>query len=89
MTGDLDMSIMVANVPDRYCVDEVADHTMALFLTCVRKTALLNASVKAGKWAVDLADHGSRGRSMAFSASATLPSFTARASASAGWKPTL
>ena len=46
--------IMVANVPD-YCMDEVADHTVALFLTCVRKTALFNASVKAGKWAVDLA----------------------------------
>jgi D-3-phosphoglycerate dehydrogenase len=46
--------IMVANVPD-YCMDEVADHTVALFLTCVRKIALLSASVKAGAWSVDLA----------------------------------
>jgi D-3-phosphoglycerate dehydrogenase len=46
--------IMVANVPD-YCMDEVADHTVALFLACVRKIPRLHASVKAGQWSVDLA----------------------------------
>ena len=45
---------MVANVPD-YCMDEVADHTVALFLACVRKIPRLHASVKAGQWSVDLA----------------------------------
>ena len=46
--------IMVANVPD-YCMDEVADHTVALFLACVRKIPRLHASVKSGQWSVDLA----------------------------------
>ncbi len=46
--------IMVANVPD-YCMDEVADHTVALFLACVRRIPRLHASVKSGQWSVDLA----------------------------------
>ena len=46
--------IMVANVPD-YCMDEVADHTVALFLACVRKIPRLHAGVKEGQWSVDLA----------------------------------
>jgi len=46
--------IMIANVPD-YCMDEVADHTVALFLACVRKIPLLHAGVKGGQWSVDLA----------------------------------
>lgn len=41
--------IMVANVPD-YCLDEVADHTMALFLSVARKTCFLNKSVEQGRW---------------------------------------
>ena len=45
---------MVANVPD-YCMDEVADHTVALFLACIRKIPLLNAGVRRGAWSVDLA----------------------------------
>ncbi len=44
--------IMVANVPD-YCVDEVADHTMALFLAGIRKINFLNSRVKAGVWNVN------------------------------------
>lgn len=43
--------IMVANVPD-YCLDEVADHTMALFLSVARKTCFLNAEVENGRWDV-------------------------------------
>jgi D-3-phosphoglycerate dehydrogenase len=46
--------IMVANVPD-YCMDEVADHTVGLFLACVRKIPRLHAGVKGGTWSVDLA----------------------------------
>ncbi|MCC8193160.1 MAG: C-terminal binding protein, partial [Deltaproteobacteria bacterium] len=41
--------IMVANVPD-YCQGEVADHTMALLLTLVRKVAFLNNQVKNNNW---------------------------------------
>lgn len=44
--------IMVANVPD-YCQDEVADHTLALFLAGVRKIAYLNTKVKSGIWDVN------------------------------------
>jgi D-3-phosphoglycerate dehydrogenase / 2-oxoglutarate reductase len=46
--------IMVANVPD-YCIAEVADHTLALMLTCLRKTAYLSAAVKHGSWNMNLA----------------------------------
>jgi D-3-phosphoglycerate dehydrogenase len=45
---------MVANVPD-YCMGEVADHTVALFLACIRRIPRLHASVRAGQWSVDLA----------------------------------
>lgn len=41
--------IQVANVPD-YCIDEVADHTMALFLSGMRKITFLNNQVKSGIW---------------------------------------
>ena len=37
--------VMVANVPD-YCLGEVADHTLALALTCIRKTAAFNDAVR-------------------------------------------
>lgn len=46
--------IMVANVPD-YCIAEVADHTLALMLTCLRKTAFLSDRVKHGSWNMNLA----------------------------------
>ena len=47
--------VVVVNVPD-YCLDEVADHTMALLLACGRKVTLLDQAVrdgravKEGKW---------------------------------------
>lgn len=41
--------IVVANVPD-YCMDEVSDHTLALLLSCARKTVRLNEAVKSGTW---------------------------------------
>lgn len=43
--------IMVANCPD-YCQDEVADHALALTLTCARKTAAFNTAVRKGMWDV-------------------------------------
>ena len=44
-----DVGITVVNMPD-LCTDEVADHTMALILACVRKVTLLNNQVHAGIW---------------------------------------
>lgn len=41
--------IIVTNVPS-YCVDEVADHAMALLLACARKIVRFNAAVKSGIW---------------------------------------
>lgn len=43
--------IVVANVPD-YCLDEVADHTMALVLAVVRRTCYLNSKVESGIWSI-------------------------------------
>ena len=42
-------NIPVCNVPD-YCVDEVADHTLAMILDLTRKIAANAAKVKAGGW---------------------------------------
>lgn len=44
-----DRGIPVYNVPD-YCIDEVADHTLALILALTRQIARLDAGVKAGRW---------------------------------------
>lgn len=44
-----ELGIIVANVPD-YCVDEVSDHTLALFLSLVRKVILLDRSIRSGSW---------------------------------------
>jgi D-3-phosphoglycerate dehydrogenase len=41
--------IPVCNVPD-YCIDEVADHTLALILTLARKIIPLDFSVRNGEW---------------------------------------
>ena len=41
--------VWVANVPD-YCVDEMADHTLALLLALVRGVVELDRSVRDGKW---------------------------------------
>ena len=43
--------IVVTNVPD-YCLDEVADHTMALLLALARKITRLDRATKEGKWDV-------------------------------------
>jgi D-3-phosphoglycerate dehydrogenase len=41
--------IVVANVPG-YCVDEVADHTVALWLACERRIVHGDAMVREGRW---------------------------------------
>jgi D-3-phosphoglycerate dehydrogenase len=44
-----ELGIPVTNVPV-YCVDEVAEHALALMLTLARGTALYDASVREGAW---------------------------------------
>src|SRR5215510_1157110 len=43
--------IIVTNNPT-YCIEEVAEHTMALLLACARKVALYDRSVRGGRWQV-------------------------------------
>ncbi|MGF7159434.1 D-3-phosphoglycerate dehydrogenase [Rhodoligotrophos appendicifer] len=43
------LGVQVAYVPD-YCVDEVADHTLAMLLSLYRKLPALDASVRGGDW---------------------------------------
>ena len=43
--------VVVTNVPD-YCVEEVADHTLALLLAAVRKISLGDRLVHAGEWGI-------------------------------------
>ena len=54
-TIDLDAAtragIIVTNNPT-YCIDEVAEHTMALLLACARKLAFYDRLVRAGRWEV-------------------------------------
>jgi D-3-phosphoglycerate dehydrogenase len=45
--------IPVCNVPD-YCIDEVADHTLALLLAVTRQIACVSASIHAGGWGAAL-----------------------------------
>jgi D-3-phosphoglycerate dehydrogenase len=44
-----DMGIVVANVPD-YCMDEVANQTIAMMLGLIRKVAFFDRKVKSGQW---------------------------------------
>jgi D-3-phosphoglycerate dehydrogenase len=46
--------VWVCNVPD-YCVDEVADHALALLLALVRGVVELDRSVRTGRWRHDAA----------------------------------
>jgi D-3-phosphoglycerate dehydrogenase / 2-oxoglutarate reductase len=43
--------IVVTNVPD-YCVDEVSDHALALFLALARRIVAADQAVKGGAWDV-------------------------------------
>ena len=42
-------NILVTNIPD-YCVDEVADHAMALLLACIRKLRTFDKAARDGTW---------------------------------------
>jgi D-3-phosphoglycerate dehydrogenase / 2-oxoglutarate reductase len=44
--------VWVANVPD-YCVEETADHAIALLLSVVRRTALKDRLIRAGGWKME------------------------------------
>jgi D-3-phosphoglycerate dehydrogenase len=44
-----ELGIVVTNVPV-YCVDEVAEHTIAMWLSLARQTATYDASVRGGAW---------------------------------------
>ena len=46
--------IPVCNVPD-YCIDEVADHTLALILAATRQTVPCANVIKAGQWTLPVA----------------------------------
>jgi D-3-phosphoglycerate dehydrogenase / 2-oxoglutarate reductase len=46
--------VWVCNVPD-YCVDEMADHTLALLLALVRGVVELDRSVRDGAWDAEVA----------------------------------
>jgi D-3-phosphoglycerate dehydrogenase len=54
-TIDLDAAtragIIVTNNPT-YCIDEVAEHTLALVLACARKVARYDGLVRGGRWEV-------------------------------------
>jgi D-3-phosphoglycerate dehydrogenase len=54
-TIDLDAAtragIIVTNNPT-YCIEEVAEHTMALVLACARKVALYDRLVREGRWEI-------------------------------------
>src|SRR5438874_7702634 len=54
-TIDLDAAtqagIIVTNNPT-YCIEEVAEHTMALILACARKVAAYDRLVRGGRWEV-------------------------------------
>jgi D-3-phosphoglycerate dehydrogenase / 2-oxoglutarate reductase len=57
--------IMVANV-QRYCLDEVSDHALALVLTLLRKTASMSSLVRNGIWDPKIARPIPRLRGMTF-----------------------
>lgn len=42
-------NILVTNIPD-YCVDEVADHAMAMLLACIRKLRAFDKAARDGIW---------------------------------------
>ena len=42
-------NILVTNIPD-YCVDEVADHAIAMLLACIRKLKPYDKATRAGIW---------------------------------------
>jgi D-3-phosphoglycerate dehydrogenase len=60
-----DFGIIVANVPD-YCMDEVANQTISMILTLIRKTAFFDKKVKSGEWDfhMGIPIHRTRGKTL-------------------------
>ncbi len=60
-----DFGIIVANVPD-YCMDEVANQTISMILTLIRKTAFFDEKVKSGQWDfhMGIPIHRTRGKTL-------------------------
>jgi D-3-phosphoglycerate dehydrogenase len=60
-----DLGIIVANVPD-YCMDEVANQTVSMILTLIRKTAFFDKKVKSGQWNfhMGIPIHRTRGKTL-------------------------
>jgi len=60
-----DLGIIVANVPD-YCIDEVANQTISMILTLIRKTAFFDRKVKSGLWdfRLGIPIHRTRGKTL-------------------------
>lgn len=56
-------NVYIGNVPD-YCIEEVAVHTIALFLACVRQIGLYDRSIREGKWDVNVGQklHRTKGK---------------------------
>ena len=48
------LGILVTNVPD-FCVNEVADHAMALLLACARRIVAFSRATRGGIWNLDFA----------------------------------
>jgi D-3-phosphoglycerate dehydrogenase len=49
VTAATENNIIVINIPD-FCLEEVANHAIALLLACAKKLTILNETVKQGKW---------------------------------------
>ena len=60
-------NILVTNIPD-YCVEEVADHAMAMLLACVRKLNKYHKACREGiwRWQTGKPIHRMRGSTMGF-----------------------
>lgn len=73
-----ELGICVGNVPD-YCIEEVAVHTVALWLDAVRKVAQLDRSVRNGVWDVNAAGkiYRSQGKKYGFVSFGNIPRRTA------------
>src|SRR5262249_17444341 len=75
--------IIVANVPD-FCVNEMADHVLAMLLAWGRRLFLMNEAMRQGNWSVrhDPAVHGVGGQTLGlvgFGSSARAVAVRARA----------
>jgi D-3-phosphoglycerate dehydrogenase len=52
ITADVMAGMPKCRIIARYCIEEVAEHTMALLLACARKIAFYDRMVRAGRWEV-------------------------------------